>query len=343
MVVVLPLCLPAEPETMASLLVRSVPSEDHPSDASSNLSHIFEDGSESGLSGQPPLQQKMHHRHSSSFDLPSDLSGGYDPLRGSHVDNDGKEKRSLSSSPPRHIHLVGEMMHVPSLSPTSPDVDGVSPKPPAIQILSGGPTIMRDSKMSTCTTPESALNSPPRRRKNRSIVGRFSPGRLFGSRQNPSSPSAVDIRNDVFADWEAAPRSPTQQTRLWRTGNATSRVVERILHDQRRKDARRTAVWHEGLDQGRATADELVSMLQLGDEGMMLLQALRGRAGAVTMDEDENGYNCDAEGVPYLHLQDDFWVPHYEEFVVRKVNAFGRYLTALPSLPKNHPNNDRLT
>jgi hypothetical protein len=164
-----------------------------------------------------------------------------------------------------------------------------------------------------------------------------------------ASRSAVDRRNNDFYDWEvqAAPRSLLSSSRNLRgdlsgqtpsvgtastsirsnlsTRSVTSSVVASIIKEQRQRDKKvfrnAAAVCSDGLD-CRLTADHVATMLQLGDDGDQLLSNLRGKSGAVEMEEPYAFYR----GFPYLHLEGDVWIPHYEEYVVRTVDAFGRFL-----------------
>jgi hypothetical protein len=78
-------------------------------------------------------------------------------------------------------------------------------------------------------------------------------------------------------------------------------------------------------------------MLGLGQDGERLLRLLHGKAGIVDVDDDEDDCYDDesmdggcatigssGRGVPLIHLVDDFWLPHYEEYVTRTVNSFSR-------------------
>jgi hypothetical protein len=102
-------------------------------------------------------------------------------------------------------------------------------------------------------------------------------------------------------------------------------VVASIIKEQRKRDKKvfrnAAAVFSDGLD-CRLTADHVATMLQLGDDGDHMLSNLRGKSGAVEMEEPYAFYR----GLPYLHLEGDVWIPHYEEYVVRTVDAFGRFL-----------------
>lgn len=92
----------------------------------------------------------------------------------------------------------------------------------------------------------------------------------------------------------------------------------------------------DGLE-GRASAQDVALMLGLGQDGERLLRLLHGKAGIVDVDDDEDDCYDDesmdggcatigssGRGVPLIHLLDDFWLPHYEEYVTRTVNSFSR-------------------
>ena len=170
--------------------------------------------------------------------------------------------------------------------------------------------------------PPPVEQAPSRRRR-----------RLFAKNNNHhvTSRSAVDIRNQSFQEWEvqAAPRSLLSSS--WRrlserqspsaktisTQSVTSSVVASIMKEQRKREkatARQAiAVCQDGLE-SRMTADTVATALSLGDDAQGLLEALRGRTGAIEMEEP---YGFD--GLPYLHVAGDVWIPHYEEYVVKMV------------------------
>lgn len=190
-----------------------------------------------------------------------------------------------------------------------------------------------------------------------SLLGRLTKDRrkyfLFGN-NNRKHRSAVNLRHDQFAhdDWEvqAAPRSlfrasMTNTTSPIITATTTtpssppvrsvgSSVVASIIREQRKRDrlqARHHAdVCQDGLD-CRLTADHVADVLDLGDDAQIVLRRYRGRSGAVEMEVQSPPDDGGGEMVPYLHVAGDVWIPHYEEYVVRAVEAFTRFLRK-PSL-----------
>jgi hypothetical protein len=77
----------------------------------------------------------------------------------------------------------------------------------------------------------------------------------------------------------------------------------------------------------RRTAEEIAVALGIAQDGCHLLGHIRGRAGIIEYlqndDDDESGNGL---SLPWIHLFDDVWMPHYEEYVVRAVHSFSRLL-----------------
>ena len=63
-------------------------------------------------------------------------------------------------------------------------------------------------------------------------------------------------------------------------------------------------------------------VLGIEDDGRMLLDYMRANAGII----EDLSESYPPSSIPWLHLFDDFWMPHYEEYVVRAVHAFARQL-----------------
>ena len=225
-----------------------------------------------------------------------------------------------------------------------------------------GPQPIQSAAATSATTTMDMERAPLTKSLSTSILGRFQKDRrslLFFGKQHRS---AVHRRNHQFVqdDWEmqAAPRSvlvrasssilssPTttttttaantpRETYHTTTASNKSAVVASILKQQRKRDRRafqqQAAMCTDGLD-CRLTADHVAVLLDVGDDAASLLHRLRGRAGAVEMEPAATtGDAKDTNGVPYLHLSGDVWIPHYEEYVVRSVEAFTQFLRT-PSL-----------
>lgn len=99
----------------------------------------------------------------------------------------------------------------------------------------------------------------------------------------------------------------------------------------------------DGLDEcRRSTSEDVAAALGIADEGRLLLAHIRGRAGIIDdlCDDDDHDDETNTStpessvannnnNIPWIHLYDAVWMPHYEEYVVRAVHAFSRRLMDL--------------
>jgi hypothetical protein len=87
---------------------------------------------------------------------------------------------------------------------------------------------------------------------------------------------------------------------------------------------------YSALESPRTLADDMLQSLGLAgdDHARQCLQTLRARAGVIDdlecdqQDADEDPSNV----LPWMHIVDDIWMPHYEEYVFTTVRAFHRRL-----------------
>jgi hypothetical protein len=86
--------------------------------------------------------------------------------------------------------------------------------------------------------------------------------------------------------------------------------------------------------ESRTLADDMLQSLGLAgdDHARHCLQTLRARAGVIDdleslcdPDADENDPHKD-NVLPWMHIEGDLWMPHYEEYVLQTVHAFHRRL-----------------
>ena len=83
----------------------------------------------------------------------------------------------------------------------------------------------------------------------------------------------------------------------------------------------------DGLFEPRITTEDIATALDLSDEGRRLLTHIRGRAGVIDDPEQDLPDEVNGSGqLPWIHLQDNVWMPHYEEYVVRSVHRFQKQL-----------------
>ena len=83
----------------------------------------------------------------------------------------------------------------------------------------------------------------------------------------------------------------------------------------------------EGLLEPRTAAEDIASALDVAEEGRQLLTRIRGRAGVIDdLEPDLIDEVSRSERLPWIHLQDDVWMPHYEEYVIRSVHHFQQHL-----------------
>lgn len=80
---------------------------------------------------------------------------------------------------------------------------------------------------------------------------------------------------------------------------------------------------YEMLDEKRKSSEEVSACLGIEEEGSVLLDHMRAKAGII---EDLSDDACPAGTIPWLYLFDELWMPHYEEYVVRAVHAYSRKL-----------------
>jgi hypothetical protein len=87
------------------------------------------------------------------------------------------------------------------------------------------------------------------------------------------------------------------------------------------------------LESPRTLGDDMLQSLGLAgdDHARQCLQTLRARAGVIDdLECDQQGANEDPSNVlPWMHIVDDVWMPHYEEYVFTTVHAFHRRLLRL--------------
>jgi hypothetical protein len=87
---------------------------------------------------------------------------------------------------------------------------------------------------------------------------------------------------------------------------------------------------YSALESPRTLAEDMLQSLGLAgdDHARQCLQTLRARAGVIDdlecdqQDADEDPSNV----LPWIHIVDDVWMPHYEEYVFTTVQAFHRRL-----------------
>jgi len=84
-----------------------------------------------------------------------------------------------------------------------------------------------------------------------------------------------------------------------------------------------------GLEEARSTSEDIAVALDMQeDEALELLTHIRGRAGIIEDLGSDTGNTMesshDTNVLPWIHLQDNVWMPHYEEYVVRAVHLFQR-------------------
>ena len=125
----------------------------------------------------------------------------------------------------------------------------------------------------------------------------------------------------------------TKETKTKKSRGPSSVVVASIIQEQRKREQQQmqhhAAMCQDGLD-CRLSSDHVADMLDLGDyDAQLVLNRLRGRCGAVEMEEPQTVVS--SRTVPYVHVLEDVWIPHYEEYVVRSVEAFTQFLRK-PSL-----------
>jgi hypothetical protein len=85
------------------------------------------------------------------------------------------------------------------------------------------------------------------------------------------------------------------------------------------------------LESPRTLADDMLQSLGLAgdDHARQCLQTLRARAGVIDDLDclDEQCADDDPSNIlPWMHIVDDVWMPHYEEYVFTTVHAFHRRL-----------------
>jgi hypothetical protein len=84
------------------------------------------------------------------------------------------------------------------------------------------------------------------------------------------------------------------------------------------------------LESPRTLADDILQSLGLAgdDHARQCLQTLRARAGVIDdLECDQQGADEDPSNIlPWMHIVDDVWMPHYEEYVFTTVHAFHRRL-----------------
>jgi len=177
--------------------------------------------------------------------------------------------------------------------------------------------------------------------------------------------SAVDTRNHLvdFGAWEARAGvivSPTpkscddsvtswKSTRSWKSTTSIGSVmsfkrittpIKKLFSPSKDSEQEETmssssvadddlmdpaipTIAAQGLE-SRVSSEDIVLELGLGEDGYRLLQALRGKAGMVDLEEEDG--SVEDRSIPLIHLLNDIWVPHYEEYVIRAVNAFMHFL-----------------
>jgi hypothetical protein len=165
--------------------------------------------------------------------------------------------------------------------------------------------------------------------------------------ENPGSGSkelsAVLARNKLanFGAWEEVvdgPQADDVDGRSKRISDNHGGLEEKAPDSDRLARKRQTSfldkrMLQEELESPRATADEIAVALGIEAEGRRLLRHARGRAGVI----DEDGTAMDAmnnkedqgNAVPVIHIMDDIWMPHYEEYVMKSVLAFSRRLLSI--------------
>lgn len=96
----------------------------------------------------------------------------------------------------------------------------------------------------------------------------------------------------------------------------------------------------DGLDECRSTSEDVAAALNITEEGRVLLAHVRGRAGIIVDLEGDNEETTTTMGgggtalVPWIHILDQIWMPHYEEYVVWAVHAFARRLAMTQPLSR---------
>ena len=89
----------------------------------------------------------------------------------------------------------------------------------------------------------------------------------------------------------------------------------------------------------RSSSEEVAAALRIESQGRAVLSLIRGRTGMV---EDLSLDPCTIDRattmmmIPWIHIIDDLWIPHYEEYVIRAVHAFSRQLLSfhVPKKPR---------
>ena len=82
----------------------------------------------------------------------------------------------------------------------------------------------------------------------------------------------------------------------------------------------------DGLFEPRITTEDIATKLDMSEEGHQLLTHIRGRAGVIDNPEHLEEENGGRGQLPWVHLHDNIWMPHYEEYVVRSVHHFQQQL-----------------
>jgi hypothetical protein len=92
-------------------------------------------------------------------------------------------------------------------------------------------------------------------------------------------------------------------------------------------------------DMSRPSSEEVAQALNIEEEGRLVLSLVRGRTGMVEdlLDPPPSHACKDRIMVPWIHIVDDLWIPHYEEYVIRAVHAFSQQLLSFHTQKKPRP------
>jgi hypothetical protein len=167
-----------------------------------------------------------------------------------------------------------------------------------------------------------------------------------GDQSYMNSCSAVLTRNNIvdFGSWEAALKvnDYTQESKSRSSGEHTdseehvvvAKAATLLVKDfiAESSISKMSTLREELEDPYRPTAEDVASALGIVYESRVLLDHVRGRAGIIddlqSLNEPEPTQTSPPETtmIPWIHLYDALWMPHYEEYVVRAVHAFARLL-----------------
>jgi hypothetical protein len=93
-------------------------------------------------------------------------------------------------------------------------------------------------------------------------------------------------------------------------------------------------------EMSRPSSEEVAQALNIEEEGCAILSLVRGRTGMVEDLHDPPSSSQPSKEsimIPWIHIVDDLWIPHYEEYVIRAVYAFSHQLLSFHTKKKKRP------